>query len=168
MLKSLLHPFARIRYNQTERKITMPHDANGQTLKAGDRVTMEFEVTEVTELDNYCNISLESVLPIYPGTGKTALHAVNSRQVILVVPETQEAQPEVDEVQQAQIAQNQQAAGVSLADAQAFQQSLAESKSQEEAVLSPSDLVPPSLTHAQLNAFVHDIHARVTKLETDK
>lgn len=62
----------------------MPHDKNGTLLNVGDRVTMEFIVKDVFAAEEYCNINLESVDPLYPGPNKTTLGAVNTRQVVKV------------------------------------------------------------------------------------
>jgi len=39
----------------------MPHDSNGQPLKPGDRVTLEFEVKSISPSENACNVTLETV-----------------------------------------------------------------------------------------------------------
>lgn len=62
----------------------MPHDKNGVILAVGDRVTVEFTVTSVSTGDEYCNVNLESVEPMYPGPHKTTLGAVNTRQTVKV------------------------------------------------------------------------------------
>ena len=36
----------------------MPHDKNGKLLNVGDRVTVEFEVTEIHMAEDYCNTTL--------------------------------------------------------------------------------------------------------------
>lgn len=64
----------------------MSHDKNGTLLKAGDIVTVEFEVTGVfQDADpNFCNCNLKSVLPM-PGNGvHSTLSAINTKQVLLV------------------------------------------------------------------------------------
>lgn len=129
----------------------MPHDKNGRELKEGDIVNMQFKVREVSQLENYCNCSLESVLPLYPGNGSTVLSGVNTRQVELF--------------ESAVVEENTKAAGVSLEDVKQFQQDLAVADKTEDAPLAPSDLVAPVMTHAQLNQFVHDLHARLDAVE---
>lgn len=42
---------------------------------------MEFTVTSVAQTQDGCNLTLESVEPLKPGTYKTTLGAVNSGQV---------------------------------------------------------------------------------------
>ena len=59
----------------------MPHDKNDSVLKPGDVVIMEFVVKDVHGYEDYCNVSLESVEPLHPGSHKTTLSAVNTRQV---------------------------------------------------------------------------------------
>jgi hypothetical protein len=61
----------------------MPHDMNGNLLKPGDRVSMWFDVKVVQTGDEYCNLTLESVEPMYPGNSKTGL-SVNAKQVALI------------------------------------------------------------------------------------
>jgi len=68
----------------------MPHDANGNVIKNGDRVKVAFIVKEVYQGEEYCNCSLETVHPMYPGEHKTAL-TVNTRQVELDRPEAESA-----------------------------------------------------------------------------
>lgn len=62
----------------------MPHDINGKKLKVGDRVTMEFTVLDVMTNEDYCNCTLASVQPFYPGNGSTNLSAVNTKQLVKV------------------------------------------------------------------------------------
>jgi hypothetical protein len=60
----------------------MPHDLNGDELKPGDRVLMEFRVKSVHATEELCNVDLESVQPFYPHRDQyTTLSAVNTRQV---------------------------------------------------------------------------------------
>ncbi|GEM_PF-6106672 len=44
----------------------MPHDKNGNELKAGDRVNLECEVISVTPSETYCNVTLKPVNPPNP------------------------------------------------------------------------------------------------------
>jgi len=66
----------------------MPHDKNGKLVENGARVRVDFIVTNVyqTEGDGYCNASLETVEPMFPGQHKTSL-TVNTKQVEVVEPE---------------------------------------------------------------------------------
>ncbi len=58
----------------------MPHDLNGKPVVEGDMVIVRFKVVSVTTGEEYCNASLETLEPMYPGEHKTAL-TVNTRQV---------------------------------------------------------------------------------------
>ena len=48
----------------------MPHDANGNLLKKGDRVTVEFEVREVWESAD-CNVTLDAIDPATNAKGQS-------------------------------------------------------------------------------------------------
>lgn len=58
----------------------MPHDRKGQKLEVGDRVMIEAVVTAVWEGEEYCNVTLETIEPMYPGENKTGI-TLNARQV---------------------------------------------------------------------------------------
>lgn len=73
----------------------MPHDKNGKTLRPGDLVTMAFNVTAVQTGEEYCNVSLESVEPMYPGEHKTNVTA-NARQVVSLMAEDHLREPKED------------------------------------------------------------------------
>jgi hypothetical protein len=63
----------------------MPHDRDGREIRVGDRVTMEFEVTTVAAGDEYCNMSLKSVLSMPPYSDSfLTIHAVNTRQCLKI------------------------------------------------------------------------------------
>lgn len=59
----------------------MAHDKNGTELAVGDIVTMEFEVTAVQRTTDYCNLTLTSVEPMFPGEHKSMTTA-NGKQVV--------------------------------------------------------------------------------------
>lgn len=61
------------------------HDKNGHPLVVGDRVTIECIIQSASTNPDYCNLSLASVEPMYPGTSKTYI-AVNAQQVVYVEP----------------------------------------------------------------------------------
>lgn len=61
----------------------MPHDVYGNEVEAGDSVIVRCRVNEVYPGHDFCNASLETDLPMYPGDSKTGL-TVNTRQVELV------------------------------------------------------------------------------------
>ena len=58
----------------------MPHDISGQPLREGDEVLIRARVVRIDSGDNYCNVSLETVQPMYPGEHKSAI-TLNTRQV---------------------------------------------------------------------------------------
>ncbi len=60
----------------------MPHDANGRVIQKGDRVDVPCVVTSISTGEEYCNCSLETVHPMYPGEYKTGI-TVNAKQVVL-------------------------------------------------------------------------------------
>jgi hypothetical protein len=60
----------------------MPHDKHGNKLNSGDIVIVRFTVKDVYDGTDYCNLSLETVDPMYPGENKTAL-TLNTQQVEL-------------------------------------------------------------------------------------
>lgn len=59
----------------------MPHDKFGQLLSVGDEVTITAKVVAVYTTNDYCNVGLETVEPMYPGEHKSAL-TLNSKQVV--------------------------------------------------------------------------------------
>lgn len=63
----------------------MPHDKNGKPLKAGDKVIIRATISTVSEGDAYCNLTLATDEPMYPGTSKTGLN-LNAKQVELATP----------------------------------------------------------------------------------
>lgn len=61
----------------------MPHDKNGVELKAGDRVTVECVVEEVSATPDHCNVKLKTVEPFHPNKdGNTSWF--NTKQVVKV------------------------------------------------------------------------------------
>ena len=75
----------------------MPHDANGNLLKVGDKVLIPGTITSLTESNEYCNCSVELdyAMPPYAADQKTFLSSVNTKQLLLapVQAETQPDQP---------------------------------------------------------------------------
>lgn len=64
----------------------MPHDKNGNLVKEGDVVSIEFKVKSITPTEDFCNLSLESVIPMKPeGTPSTL--SLNAGQCSLVTEE---------------------------------------------------------------------------------
>lgn len=62
------------------------HDKNGHPLQVGDRVTIEAVIQSASENPDFCNLSLVSVEPMYPGTAKTYF-SLNAKQVVYVEPD---------------------------------------------------------------------------------
>ncbi len=62
----------------------MPHTKQGEVIAAGDVVLVYFSVKSVDAHEEYCNITLESIEPMYPGDNKTCV-VLNARQVARVV-----------------------------------------------------------------------------------
>lgn len=60
----------------------MPHDLTGRELQVGDTVWVPAKVTRIHAGEDYCNLSLETTEPMFPGNDKSAL-TLNARQVLL-------------------------------------------------------------------------------------
>jgi hypothetical protein len=58
----------------------MPHDMDGTELKQGDRVLVECKVTQLSTGEDYCNTTLETVVPMQP-QGSPCTLVVNAKQV---------------------------------------------------------------------------------------
>lgn len=58
----------------------MPHDKNGQLLQDGDMVVVRCVVKSVQAHEEYCNVTLETVEPMYPSDRKDTI-TVNAKQV---------------------------------------------------------------------------------------
>ncbi|MEN3329015.1 MAG: hypothetical protein V7638_3822 [Acidobacteriota bacterium] len=58
----------------------MPHDKNGNTLSVGDEVLIRAVVNRVDAGEEYCNVGLETVEPMFPGDYRSGL-TLNTRQV---------------------------------------------------------------------------------------
>ena len=61
----------------------MPHDKNGQVLEVGDRVTVLCEVKTIYLTEEFCNVGLETVEPMFPGEHKSGV-TLNAKQVVKV------------------------------------------------------------------------------------
>jgi hypothetical protein len=61
----------------------MPHDKNGVLIEEGDLVNIRARVKTVTTGEEYCNVTLETVEPMFPGTDKNSI-VLNAKQVELV------------------------------------------------------------------------------------
>lgn len=60
----------------------MPHDANGIEVKAGDRVIVECTVRDVQPGEDYCNVTLSTLVPMKP-SGTETLIVLNAGQCVL-------------------------------------------------------------------------------------
>lgn len=58
----------------------MPHDCDGTKLNIGDIVLIEAVVKEIHQIEDYCNLNLETSLAMPPGNHKTPL-SLNALQV---------------------------------------------------------------------------------------
>lgn len=71
----------------------MPHDKYGNRLQVGDRVLVTCRVADIYTTDEYCNIGLETIEPMYPGTWHNGI-TLNGRQIEKVFgPETAHPDP---------------------------------------------------------------------------
>lgn len=61
----------------------MPHDANGKLLKVGDTVNVRCQVQDIFQTEEYCNLTLKTNLPMFPGTDLTTI-VLNAKQVFRV------------------------------------------------------------------------------------
>lgn len=57
----------------------MPHDKQGAEVHVGDVVTVRCRVKEIHLTEQYCNVQLETVEPMYPGEGRSML-TLNAKQ----------------------------------------------------------------------------------------
>lgn len=61
----------------------MAHDRDGHELKVGDKVLIPATVQSMQLGDTYCNVSLSTDEPMYPGDYKTNI-SLNGKQVCKV------------------------------------------------------------------------------------
>ena len=59
----------------------MPHDKNDRPLAVGDRVTVTYIIKSIATNPEYCNLTLETVEPMFPDEHKTTI-CLNAKQVI--------------------------------------------------------------------------------------
>lgn len=59
----------------------MPHDRDGQLLEVGDFVYVPCVVKSVQVAEEYCNVSLETEIPMPPYTVPSTL-TLNTKQVV--------------------------------------------------------------------------------------
>lgn len=60
----------------------MPHDLSGNELKVGDRVLIPCRIKALHLTEEYCNLDLETIQPMYPGD-KLNNFTLNSKQIRL-------------------------------------------------------------------------------------
>lgn len=56
------------------------HDKNNNLLAVGDKVTISATILEIASNEGWCNVTLETVEPMFPDTKKTCI-VLNSKQV---------------------------------------------------------------------------------------
>lgn len=54
------------------------HDRSGRLLKKGDKVTISAVITDVSETENFCNVSLETEFGRRPDGQKERISAINT------------------------------------------------------------------------------------------
>lgn len=54
------------------------HDCNGTPLKKGDRVLIPAVITDLSEGETFCNVSLETTLGRRPDDKKETINAINT------------------------------------------------------------------------------------------
>ena len=58
------------------------HDRDGKELSVGDTVVVPAIVRSISSAgEEYCNVTLETIKPMYPGTSPSAL-SLNAKQVV--------------------------------------------------------------------------------------
>lgn len=60
------------------------HDRNGSPLKFGDKVMFVGTITQLSATDDYCNVSVESVIGRRPDGAKEVLSAINTGVLTLL------------------------------------------------------------------------------------
>lgn len=60
----------------------MPHDANGELLKVGDKVLIEGHITHLSDNDAYCNCSVELLYRMPPDMTVTTISSINAGQLV--------------------------------------------------------------------------------------
>lgn len=59
----------------------MPHDRNGQPLRVGDEVLVFCKVEQIHVGEEYCNVQLKTIEPMYPGEHSTVI-TLNGKQIV--------------------------------------------------------------------------------------
>lgn len=60
----------------------MPHDRDGKLLGVGDSVLIPARIVSITDTEEYCNVSLETSQPMFPGDSRSSI-TLNAKQVVL-------------------------------------------------------------------------------------
>lgn len=60
----------------------MPHDRDGNRLSVGDKVLVPCLVKAIHDTEDYCNVDIETVAPMFPSDKRSAL-TLNAKQLIL-------------------------------------------------------------------------------------
>lgn len=63
----------------------MPHDRDGKLLHVGDVVYVPAHVTAIEQTEEFCNVTLATSQPMYPGHERSTL-TLNAKQVVRVEP----------------------------------------------------------------------------------
>lgn len=59
----------------------MPHDRDGRLLSVGDTVNVPCRIKEIHNTEEYCNVTLETSQPMYPGNDRSSV-VLNAKQVV--------------------------------------------------------------------------------------
>lgn len=59
------------------------HDRNGTPLRKGDIVTIDCEITDLSQGDDFCNVSLVTVTGRRPDGDKERISAINTGVIVL-------------------------------------------------------------------------------------
>lgn len=60
----------------------MPHDMNKKLVKVGDQVLIPCVVTQVSEGEEYCNATVETLAPMHP-SDRPSCFSINTQQLIV-------------------------------------------------------------------------------------
>jgi hypothetical protein len=62
----------------------MPHDRDGNLLEIGDFVYIPCIVKSISLTEDYCNLTLETTIPMPPENKYTNTYTLNTKQIIKV------------------------------------------------------------------------------------
>lgn len=60
----------------------MPHDRDGKLLGVGDSILVPARITGIHDTEEYCNVTLETLQPMFPGDSRSTI-TLNAKQVVL-------------------------------------------------------------------------------------